>query len=181
MPYFFGTYYMIVGKVKTPDGFFRELLCTRKPSIQQANLLYTLCKHVCRIIDMDDLCYQLKCSPNAVRIIATHCRKILHYDWSIDTINNQGMRLSYIGGQLADADFTYLEFNPEVLSRTRPRHTIRFRLKRVRLDLNDVDIMNLSRDIPIVKRPRARFANDDEFDMASVTVSLADKRVRARL
>ena len=131
-----GVDYFVVGVVKTPDGFARKLLCKRRPTIQQANLLYVLSQHVSRVLDMDNICYQLKSSQNAVRVTATHCRKILHYDWAIDGVNNKGLRLSYIGGNLADADSTLLEFNPEVLVNINYRHTLNFR-RRVRMEIEE--------------------------------------------
>lgn len=178
MPVHFGVDYYVVGEIRTPAGFSRELLCTKKPSIQMANLLYMLSKHVSRIIEMDDLCYQLKCSPNAIRILTTYCRKILHYDWTIEGVNSKGLRLCYIGGDLADADFTYLVFNPEILDR---RSTSRHydpaleasrRLSRVRF-----------RQQP-VKKPRARLFDYEPPKMEPIIAAAAMDtaiRVRARL
>jgi hypothetical protein len=167
MPEYYGVNYMVVGKVRSPSGFSRDLLCTKQPTIQQMNFMYLLCKHVSRIIDMDDLCYQLKCSPNAVRVIATHIRKILHYHWSIESVSNRGIRMSYIGGALSDADFTYLEFNPEMLVRTRNRETPQKRVRRI-----SFRVMN--------KPVRAKLEEDLNIDPVIIPVTNT-VRTRARL
>lgn len=175
MPVHFGVNYYVVGEIRTPTGFSQELLCTKKPSIQMANLLYMLSKHVSRIIEMDDLCYQLKCSPNAIRILTTYCRKILHYDWTIEGVNSKGLRLCYIGGDLADADFTYLVFNPEILDRrSTSRHfdpALEASRKIRKLRFHDVTKPE--------KKPRAKFTLDTPV-IEPVIAAAMTTRVRAR-
>lgn len=105
--------YITVITVSTDGGVERPLLCKSYPSRQEVRLLYVLGEHVSRTLAMDDICYRLDASVNAVRIAATKLRRRLHHDWAVQSINSVGMRLCYIGSDLADADRTYASINTE--------------------------------------------------------------------
>ncbi|MDE2426261.1 MAG: helix-turn-helix domain-containing protein [Elusimicrobia bacterium] len=95
----------------------RPILCRTRPSPAEINMLYVLAEHVSRVISMDDICHRLKMSPPAVKMTVSRLRKKLHYDWTIQAINNQGMRLCYVGSPLADADETCIRFDSAVMRR----------------------------------------------------------------
>ena len=97
----------------------RAVQCSKRPSPKEANLLHVLGEHVSRVITLDEACDQMKVSVNALRITATKLRKKLHHDWTIEAVNNKGLRLCYIGSPLAEADRTIVEFDAQAMRRTR--------------------------------------------------------------
>ena len=110
--------YFVVATVDA-GGEQRSIMCNKRPSAQEINLLYTLGEHVSRIMSVDDVCHRMKISVNAMRIIACKLRKKLHYDWTVDAVSNKGLRLCYIGSPLSEADRTVVEFDPAAIKRTR--------------------------------------------------------------
>lgn len=125
------TEYFTVAEVVTPDGYKRSVRCRTRPANQEFNLLFVLCEHTNRILSIDDICRRLKRTPNAIAILACRLRKKLFDDWAIETVKNQGMRIMYIGGELADAPKTKLVIDFDAIQRRRRwhRHTIESRIK----------------------------------------------------
>ena len=115
--------WFIIAHVSTPDGEKHAIHCKRVPPPQEINLLYILCEHVNRIINVDDVCHRMKISNNAMRILMCRLRKKLHYDWIISPITNKGVRLVFIGGAYSEADRTYITIRPNLQSVKR-RHRV---------------------------------------------------------
>lgn len=110
--------YRVVATVSA-EGVSRDVRCRGRPNPQEINLLFALGEHVSRVISLDDLCHRMKVSVNALRQHATGLRKKLDHDWSIESISNRGMRLCYLGSQLAEADVTTVKVDPEAVRRRR--------------------------------------------------------------
>lgn len=111
--------YPLVVAVVSAGSVSREIRFSRRPTPKEVNLLYVLCEHVNRVIEMDDICHRLKATTNAVRILATRLRKKLSDDWTIDAMPNRGYRLLYFGGRLNDAASTTTVINKDALKVTR--------------------------------------------------------------
>lgn len=111
--------YSVVARVSTGNGTQRPVLCSKRPSPQETNLIFVLGEHVSRVIPIDDICHRMRTTVMTVRVVASKLRRKLHYDWIIESVPNEGMRLCYIGSALAEADKTFVKLNPEALRRTR--------------------------------------------------------------
>lgn len=80
---------------------------------QDANLLFVLCEHVGRVLSMDDICHRMKLTEPQVRVAATSLRKRLSDEWTVQSVSNKGMRILYVGGELAEADRTYMQISEQ--------------------------------------------------------------------
>lgn len=99
--------YIGAGDVRCP------LKCNRKPRPREANLIHVLAEHINRTHDVDVVCARLRMSTNMLRVTMSMLRKKLHYDWLLPWICGQGIGLYYVGGSLAEADRTYIEFTDD--------------------------------------------------------------------
>jgi len=93
----------------------KQVFCKNQPTPQEVNLLFALSEHVNKIISADALCARLKISENSLRINATRLRRKLAEEWTIVAVPNKGYRLIYVGGELLEADRTFIEIEKELL------------------------------------------------------------------
>lgn len=93
----------------------KRVFCKLKPAPREINLLFALSEHVNKIISIDALCSRLKVSENSLRISACKLRKKLTEEWTIMAIPNKGLRLIFLGGELIEADRTFIEIDREAL------------------------------------------------------------------
>jgi hypothetical protein len=87
-----------VGPNKRAVGFY----C--RPSPQELNFIFVVAEALGTEVHWDDLCYRLKASVNAIRLLATKLRKKLAGEWVVDVVNNRGVRLLYAPYQTDDVD-----------------------------------------------------------------------------
>ena len=111
--------YFAVAMVTTPGGARRVIKCSKRPTPREINLLYTLGEHVSRVMTVDDVCSRMRITVAVMRLTACRLRKKLHYDWSIDSVPNKGIRLSYLGSALSEAPITRVTIDREAVRRTR--------------------------------------------------------------
>ena len=123
--------YRPIARVRTVDEkpHVQKLSCSKAPTPQELNLLYVLCEHVSKTISIDDICHRMKLNSTAVRVLACRLRKKLSEDWTIQSVNNAGMRILYVGTELFDAQKTRLDIDFTAVARKREPHTLEARQK----------------------------------------------------
>lgn len=106
--------YRTYAYVVTPEGERIPVTALRRPGIAEMRLLYVLCEHVCRILDIDEVCDRLEMSENAVRVTATRLRQKLHPDWVIENgiVSRRGIRIIYAVHPISKMPKTKLEAVP---------------------------------------------------------------------